>query len=97
MFIAKGGEVIKNIEVVVFQFSLFDNDTVIINGSDVRELFVLVDAGVIHGSSKKNVENNLNPFWKYPANQADAVFAFGICVIIGFVVPCKVSRSKLFC
>ena len=69
MFIAKGGEVIKNIEVVVFQFSLFNYDTIIIDSSDVRELFVLIDAGVIHSASKKNVENNLNPFWKYPATQ----------------------------
>ncbi|MFZ5946530.1 MAG: hypothetical protein ACOYU5_01030, partial [Stygiobacter sp.] len=44
------------------------NDTVIINSSDVGKLFVLINTGVIHGSSKKLFENNINPFWKYPAN-----------------------------
>ncbi|MFZ5947910.1 MAG: hypothetical protein ACOYU5_08070, partial [Stygiobacter sp.] len=42
------------------------NDTVIINSSDVGKLFVLINTGVIHGSSKKLFENNINPFWKYP-------------------------------
>ena len=28
--------------------------------------------------------------------KADAVFVFGICVIVGFVLPCFVSCSKLF-
>ncbi|MFZ5947245.1 MAG: hypothetical protein ACOYU5_04690, partial [Stygiobacter sp.] len=45
------------------------NDTVIINSSDVGKLFVLINTGVIHGSSKKLFENNINPFWKYPTPQ----------------------------
>jgi len=32
-----------------------------------------------------------------PAKGGQAVFAFGILVIIGFVLPCNGSCSKLFC
>ncbi|MFZ5948355.1 MAG: hypothetical protein ACOYU5_10380, partial [Stygiobacter sp.] len=53
--------------------------TIIINGSYIRKAFVLIYTGVIHGSSKKLFENNINPFWKYPANQDGRRFSVRHC------------------
>jgi hypothetical protein len=38
---------------------------------------MLINAGVIHNTSKKFNEDKLNPFWKYPVPQADCLFALG--------------------
>jgi len=51
--ISERGQINYHIEVVVFEFSLFNDNAFVIDSGNDREEFMLIDAGVVHNSSKR--------------------------------------------